>query len=61
MLGVINNILNFAKVEAGHVDFQIEEVPVDLDGGRRVGESKMKLLPTLAGYWRLFRAGRAEA
>ena len=29
LLGVINNILNFAKVEAGHVDFQIEDVPVD--------------------------------
>ncbi|HKW49453.1 MAG TPA: ATP-binding protein [Gemmatimonadaceae bacterium] len=29
LLGVINNILNFAKVEAGHVDFQIDDVPVD--------------------------------
>jgi len=28
LLGVINNILNFAKVEAGHVDFDIEDVPV---------------------------------
>jgi dolichol-phosphate mannosyltransferase len=34
----------------------IEEVPVDLDAARRVGTSKMKLGPTLAGYWRLFRA-----
>ena len=33
---------------------RIEEVPVDLDGSRRVGESKMSILPTLAGYWRLF-------
>jgi len=34
LLGVINNILNFAKVEAGHVDFTIEDVPVTelLDG-----------------------------
>ncbi|HKW12650.1 MAG TPA: ATP-binding protein [Gemmatimonadaceae bacterium] len=29
LLGVINNILNFAKVEAGHVDFRIEDVAVD--------------------------------
>lgn len=34
---------------------RIEEVPVDLDGSRRVGESKMAIGPTLAGYWRLFR------
>jgi dolichol-phosphate mannosyltransferase len=32
---------------------RIEEVPVDLDAARRVGESKMAILPTLAGYWRL--------
>jgi dolichol-phosphate mannosyltransferase len=37
----------------------IDEVPVDLDGARRVGESKMSIGPTLAGYWRLFRAGKA--
>jgi dolichol-phosphate mannosyltransferase len=36
---------------------RIEEVPVDLDGSRRVGESKMEIGPTLAGYWRLFRGG----
>jgi dolichol-phosphate mannosyltransferase len=36
---------------------KIEEVPVDLDGSRRVGESKMAIGPTLAGYWRLFRGG----
>jgi dolichol-phosphate mannosyltransferase len=36
---------------------RIDEVPVDLDGGRRVGESKMAIGPTLAGYWRLFRSG----
>ncbi len=29
------------------------EVPVDLDGSRRIGESKMSILPTLAGYGRL--------
>ena len=29
LLGVINNILNFAKVEAGHVDFNIEDVAVE--------------------------------
>jgi dolichol-phosphate mannosyltransferase len=34
---------------------RIDEIPVDLDASRRIGESKMRLLPTLAGYWRLFR------
>jgi dolichol-phosphate mannosyltransferase len=37
---------------------RIEEVPVDLDGSRRVGESKMAIGPTLAGYWRLFRGSK---
>lgn len=32
---------------------RIEEVPVDLDASRRLGDSKMRLLPTIAGYWRL--------
>ena len=32
---------------------RIEEVPVDLDGSRRIGESKMRVLPTVAGYWRV--------
>jgi dolichol-phosphate mannosyltransferase len=31
----------------------VEEVPVDLDADRRVGASKMRVVPTLAGYWRL--------
>jgi dolichol-phosphate mannosyltransferase len=31
----------------------VEEVPVDLDGSKRNGESKMKVLPTVLGYWRL--------
>jgi two-component system CheB/CheR fusion protein len=29
LLSLINDILNFAKLEAGHVDFRIEDVPVD--------------------------------
>ena len=29
LLGLINNILNFAKVEAGHLDYRIEDVTVD--------------------------------
>ena len=37
---------------------RIEEVPVDLDGSRRIGESKMAIAPTLAGYWRLFRRSK---
>ena len=43
-----------AKIAA--LGTRIEEVPVDLDGSRRVGASKMRIGPTLAGYWRLFRA-----
>jgi dolichol-phosphate mannosyltransferase len=43
-----------AKISA--LGATIEEVPVDLDGAKRVGESKMSIVPTLAGYWRLFRA-----
>jgi dolichol-phosphate mannosyltransferase len=32
---------------------RIEEVPVDLDASRRIGDSKMRVGETLAGYWRL--------
>lgn len=32
---------------------RVEEVPVNLDGSRRNGESKMRVLPTLLGYWRV--------
>ncbi|MET0604274.1 MAG: glycosyltransferase [Baekduia sp.] len=31
----------------------VAEVPVDLDASRRIGESKLKVLPTMAGYTRL--------
>ena len=37
---------------------QVDEVPVDLDGSRRIGESRMAVLPTLAGYSRLIVRGR---
>jgi len=37
------------------------EIPVDLDGSRRRGHSKMRLLPTLMGYWRLVLHGRRPA
>jgi dolichol-phosphate mannosyltransferase len=33
----------------------VSEVPVDLDGSRRIGASKMQIGPTLAGYGRLVR------
>lgn len=36
---------------------RVVEVPVDLDGSRRVGDSKMRILPTVLGYARLL--GRA--
>ena len=35
------------------MDATIEEVPVDLDASRRIGETKLKVLPTMAGYTRL--------
>jgi dolichol-phosphate mannosyltransferase len=37
---------------------RVEEVPVDLDASRRVGESKMRVGETLAGYWRLVARAR---
>jgi dolichol-phosphate mannosyltransferase len=37
----------------------ITEVPTDLDGSRRVGASKMRILPTMAAYWRLAARQRA--
>jgi dolichol-phosphate mannosyltransferase len=37
---------------------QVVEVPVDLDASRRVGESKMRIGETLAGYWRLIARAR---
>jgi dolichol-phosphate mannosyltransferase len=40
------------------VGARIEEVPVDVDGARRVGESKMRVLPTLVGYWRVLLRSR---
>jgi dolichol-phosphate mannosyltransferase len=36
----------------------VEEVPVDLDATRRIGESKMQIGETLAGYWRLILQSR---
>jgi dolichol-phosphate mannosyltransferase len=36
----------------------IEEVPVDLDASRRIGDSKMSVLGTLLGYARLLSRGR---
>lgn len=37
---------------------RVEEVPVDLDARRRVGESRMRILPTLLGYCRLMARQR---
>ena len=36
----------------------VHEVPVDLDAARRVGESKMRIGETLAGYWRIVARSR---
>ncbi|MGZ4383478.1 MAG: glycosyltransferase [Gaiellaceae bacterium] len=38
---------------------RVDEVPVDLDASRRVGKSKMRILPTLLGYWRIIALQRA--
>jgi dolichol-phosphate mannosyltransferase len=38
----------------------VEEVPVDLDASRRIGESKMPVFQTLAGYGRLFVRQRLQ-
>jgi dolichol-phosphate mannosyltransferase len=38
----------------------VDEVPVDLDATRRVGDSKMRIGPTLLGYWRLVRSRRSH-
>jgi dolichol-phosphate mannosyltransferase len=35
------------------MDATVAEVPVDLDASRRIGDSKLKVLPTMAGYTRL--------
>jgi dolichol-phosphate mannosyltransferase len=43
---------------------RVAEIPVDLDASRRVGESKMRIGPTLVGYWRLVvreRSARSSA
>jgi dolichol-phosphate mannosyltransferase len=37
---------------------RVEEVPVDVDASRRVGESKMRVGATLLGYWRLIARTR---
>ncbi len=48
-------LAKFAEIGA-----RIEEVPVDVDGSRRVGPSKMRVLPTLLGYWRLMVRSRLQ-
>lgn len=43
---------------------RVEEVPVDLDWGRRAGKSKMPVFRTMVAYWRMiarFRSGREAA
>ncbi len=47
-----------AKMDA--LGARIEEVPVDLDASRRVGESKMSVLPTMVGYWRVVARQRIQ-
>lgn len=47
-----------AKIAA--LGAKVSEVPVDLDASRRVGKSKMRIVPTLRAYWRLVRQRPAE-
>jgi dolichol-phosphate mannosyltransferase len=47
-----------AKIAA--LGARVGEIPVDLDASRRVGKSKMRILPTLRAYWRLVRRGDSE-
>ena len=39
---------------------KVEEVPVDLDASRRIGESRMPVIGTMLGYWRLMTRMRLE-
>ena len=39
---------------------RVEEVPVDLDASRRIGESRMPVIGTMLGYWRLMLRMRLE-
>ena len=39
---------------------RVEEVPVDLDASRRIGESRMPVMGTMLGYWRLMTRMRLE-
>jgi dolichol-phosphate mannosyltransferase len=48
-----------AKIAA--LGARVAEVPVDLDATRRVGTSRMKIMPTLRGYLRLMRRGRLSS
>lgn len=45
-------------VKLTHLGARVEEIPVDLDGSRRIGDSKMRIVPTLAGYARLMARQR---
>jgi len=40
-------------IKLSHMGAQVAEVPVTLDWAKREGESKMRVLPTMAGYARL--------
>ena len=40
-------------MKLSRIGITIAEIPVTLDWGRREGESKMKVLPTMGGYARV--------
>jgi dolichol-phosphate mannosyltransferase len=44
-----------------HLGARVEEVPVDLDCGKRVGKSKMPIFRTFAAYWRMMARQRRMA
>lgn len=47
-------------VKLSSLGARVEEVPVDLDGSLRIGESRMRILPTLRGYGRLMIRQRSR-
>ena len=57
LLGLINGVLNFAKLEAGHVQFQLADVPL----GKLLGEVDALIAPQLKAKGLEYRMGACAA
>ena len=57
LLGLINGVLNFAKLEAGHVQFQLADVPLS----KLLGEVDALIAPQLKTKGLEYRMGTCEA